>query len=206
MKTTHVTLASLVLLSSGLALPGCAAQDDPGLTRTTTTATATPTVGAAIDPGHTSPEEARNAYLHYVAVRNAVGQDYYRDWESKYLPLAVGEEMKFIDTSASARAAQGYRQVGAAVVTTTLEIVTYTDTDTFGNYRAEMRACLDTSDVKFLGDGRVSSRATPSGRFYFEIRMQRVVGRDSGGAVTRDPYGQGWWRVASEHGESEHPC
>ena len=207
MKTTHVMLAAMALLLGGLALPACTGKNEPGETGMTSAgATARPTVSAPSDPVHTSREEARNAYVNYVEVRNAVRQDYYRDWDSKYLPLAVGDEMKLIETRASARAAQGYRQIGAAVVTTTPEIVTYDDTDSRGNYRAEMRACVDTSDVEFVADGRVSSRATPSGRFYFEIRMQRVVGRDSSGAVEHDKFGQGWWRVASEHGDPEQPC
>jgi hypothetical protein len=69
-----------------------------------------------------------------------------------------------------------------------------------------MIACVDTSSTEAVADGRDPIRPSPDGRFYFEIVMQRVVNFDAEGNMLEDPYGQGWWRVASERGDPEQPC
>lgn len=205
---TRTALTLTTLAVAGLVLVGCShkSNPEPAATATPTTSSPTPTDTAPPDPAITSPDEAVNAYLNYVDVRNAVGQDWYRDWQTKYLPLTTGEETNSVDASVGNLVGQGYHSVGSTVVKTIPEVVTYDDTDPFGNYQAELRTCVDASDVEFVADGHDTLRANPDGRFYFEIVMRRVVNSDADGVVLPDPYGQGWWRVASEHGDSEQPC
>lgn len=205
---TARTLVIPTLVVVGLALAGCT--DKPDSTATTsapaTTTSAAPTTEAPADPSQTSPDEARNAYLNYVDVRNQVSQDYFRDWDTKFLDLSTGEERMAVVANWRDLADQGYHAVGADVVKTIPQVLVYDDTDLAGNYRAEMKACVDTSETEAVAEGRETIRKYPDGRFYYAVVMQRVVNYDAEGNALPDPYGQGWWRVASEHGDPERPC
>lgn len=202
----HTRTLAVLALVGALALSGCTRKDPgPGSTVTDNPTAASPTTTAPADPMHTTPDEARNAYLHYVDVRNEVGQNYFREWETKYLPLTGGEEMAPISRGVHSRIEEGYRREGATVVVSTPDIVLYDDSDPLGHYRAEMRACVDTSRSQAVAEGRLPIRPIPDGRFYFEIVMTRAP-LDADGTLRPDPYGQGWWRVESEHGYSEQAC
>jgi len=207
--STRTALTLSALAAFGLVLTGCVSKADHETATGPPTASApspTSTATGPPAPSITSPEKAVNAYLNYVDVRNEVGQDYYRDWQTKYLPLTTGEEMASVSDGVPRSVAQGYHWVGSIVVKTIPEVVDYDDTDPAGFYRAEMRACVDTSDVEFVSEGLNIIRATPDGRYYDKVVMRRIVNCDADGNVLPDPYGQGWWRVDSEHGDPEQPC
>lgn len=201
---TRTALALTALALTALVLTGCT--DKPAPTSTSaSSATVVPTTKAPTDLLQTNVDEARNAYLNYVEVSNHVTQDFFRNWDTKFLDLTTGEERMAVTTSWSALADQGYHAEGSVVVTVP-EILVYEDSDPLGNYRAEMRSCVDTGGVELVAEGRDTIQPSPDGRFYFMIVMQRMVSYDAEGNVLQDPQAQGWWRVASDFGDSDRPC
>jgi hypothetical protein len=210
-RTRKWSLVLPALAVAGFILAGCT-KPDPEVTYFTggpteaETVTAAPTTEAPSDPMQTSRDEARNAYLNYAEVRNAVALDYFRDWEDKFLSLTTGDEGVAVVANWSVLAEQGYHMQGAIVMKTSPEILEYDDADPMGNYRAELKVCVDTSDVELVAEGKDTRRAYPDGRFYYTVVMQRVVNYDAEDNVIGDPHGQGWWRVASDQGDPERPC
>ncbi|MCL2466968.1 MAG: hypothetical protein FWF02_11500 [Micrococcales bacterium] len=201
------TLTITALVVAALALTSCTSKDPtPDVAMATEAPARAPTVTTPADPLQTSPDEARHAYLNYVDAYNEVGLAGYKDWMTILLPLATGDEMGLLYTRAGSLADQGYRTVGSVMVKSGPTVVEYEDTDPLGNFRAEMTACLDTSGVKWVAEGRDALRPEPDGRFYYAIAMRRIVNYDNSGNARDDPHGQGWWRVDAEHGDPEKPC
>lgn len=161
------------------------------------------------NPARDNVEAAVAAYQNYVAVRDTVRQDHFRDWETKVLPLTSADEADWVASFFSQAVELGRYQVGANTVShIKLAGEGYSEDPTgAGHERVVLEACLDTSGAQALGaEGQDTDVPGSRGRFVATVTVQHLTVFDEQGAVVEDPYDQSWWRVAGEDLDRERPC
>lgn len=156
-RTARTVLATLTL--AALTATAAACTRDPGPTASpTSTATAGPTTPAAtptLSEQDQNIADAQNAYLAYVAAYDAAAQAGFvnRDLTIAVLEMTSGDAREEIVSLQTAFEQNGLIQTGVTVVRS-LEATDYTeDTSELGLHGAQLRACVDLSQVDTVRDG-----------------------------------------------------
>lgn len=135
---------------------------------------------------------AKAAFQNYMDVQNAVGQDYYRGWDTKVIPLLTGpyadNRRKISDKYGEGQ----YYQVGE-------DRVLYMNVTRSDEIEVVMDVCVASSGVRVIApDGTPVYEGGPE-PYLNVVVVERLVPVDDQGNLIdgSDPFGQEWWRTSS---------
>ncbi|MCL2090039.1 MAG: hypothetical protein FWH11_02245 [Micrococcales bacterium] len=144
---------------------------------------------------------AKAAYKNYMDVQNAVGQDYFRGWDTEVIPLLVGDFAWNRRNAAQKYDGGQYYQVGEDKILT----LTVMKSD---EWEVVMNVCIDSSSVHIIGPDGVSVHDGSLEPWLSVVTVMRGVPIDEQGNPIddSDPFGQEWWRVAGSVWQEGATC